>query len=298
MEAIDELSALVARHAPEDGVHATPLPGVFLLRRATPTTPLHTLYEPAACIIVQGAKHVMLGDEVYRYDAETHLVVSVDLPMVAHVIEASPERPYLCIQLNLDVSILHDLALAYAGAPLPEPSRGVHLSPTTPDLLDAVARLVRLLDRPQDIVALAPLVRREIHYRLLTGDQAGAVRHVAAAEGRLAQVGRAIAWIKGNYARPFRIETVAREARMSASALHQHFKAVTALSPLQYQKQVRLQEARRLMLAQGRDAQAAGFEVGYDSPSQFSREYARLFGAPPAADAARLRASGEAALVA
>lgn len=298
MQTIDELSALVARHAPEDGVHATPLPGVFLLRRATPTEPLHTLYEPAACIIVQGAKTVMLGEDTYRYDAETHLVVSVDLPMVAHVVEASPERPYLCVQLNLDVGVLHELALAHDGAPLPEATRGLQLSPTTPELLDGLARLLRLLDRPQDIAALAPLIRREIHYRLLTGDLAGAVRHVAAAESRLAQVGRAIAWIKGNYARRFRIETVAREARMSPSALHQHFKAVTALSPLQYQKQIRLQEARRLMLAQGRDAQAAGFEVGYESPSQFSREYARLFGAPPAADAARLRASGEAALVA
>jgi AraC-like DNA-binding protein len=298
METIETLSALVARYAATDGIHATPLPGVFLLRSSNQTTPLHTLYEPSACIIVQGAKHVMLGEEVYRYDAETHLVVSVDLPLVAHVVEASPAQPYLCVQLHLDVGLLHDLALAYEGGPLPEPSRGLQLSPTTPELVDAVGRLIRLMERPQDIAALAPLIRREIHYRLLTGDLAGAVRHVAAAESRLAQVGRAIAWIKHNFAQPFRMETVAREARMSPSALHHHFKAVTALSPLQYQKHIRLQEARRLMLAHGRDAQAAGFEVGYESPSQFSREYARLFGAPPAADAARLRASGEAALVA
>lgn len=294
MDQLIELSEMVVRHAREDGMHATPMPGVFLLRSSTTTEPLHTLHEPAACIIVQGAKQVMLGAEAYRYDPATHLVISVDLPITGQVIEASADRPYLCVRVDLDVGLLNDLVLDGVAEPAAEPARGLHLSPTTPELLDALARLLRLLDRPRDLPALSPLIQREIHYRLLTGDQAGAVRHIAAAEGKLAQISRAIAWIKANYARPFSVETVAREARMSPSAFHQHFKAVTAMSPLNYQKRIRLQEARRLMVGQASDAQAAAFQVGYESPSQFSREYARLFGASPAADAARLRASGQA----
>jgi AraC-like DNA-binding protein len=298
METIDALSELVARHAPGDGIHETGLPGVVLLRAGAPTDAILTVHQPAACIIVQGAKQVMLGDQVYRYDTAKHLVVSVDVPLVGQVVEASPARPYLCIRLDLDLGVLNALVLDEPAAPPAEPSRGVHLSPTTPELIDAAARMLRLLDRPRDAAALAPLIRREIHYRLLTGDHGATVRHIAAGESKLAQVSRAIAWIKANYQRPFSVEAVAREARMSPSAFHQHFKAVTAMSPLQYQKQLRLQAARRLMVGEARDAQAAGFEVGYDSPSQFSREYARLFGAPPAADAARLRASGQAYLVA
>lgn len=289
---MENLASLVIRHAPEDGMYDMPVPGLALIRYGAPTDRVPVLHEPALCMIVQGAKVVMLADEVYRYDTESHLVVSVDLPLAGQVVEAAPERPYLCVRIDLEPGLLNELMLQQPPSPRAESARGLHLSRNTPELTDAVARLLRLLDRPRDIGVLAPLIRREIHYWLLTGDQAGIVRQIGAPDSRLSQVTRAIAWIRENFDRPFRIEAVARAAGMSASALHQHFKAVTAMSPLQYQKQIRLQEARRLMLGEAVDAQAAGFQVGYESPSQFSREYARLFGAPPARDAARLRASG------
>ncbi|WP_309088809.1 AraC family transcriptional regulator [Phenylobacterium sp.] len=289
---MENLASLVIRHAPEDGMYDMPVPGLALIRYGAPTDRVPVLHEAALCMIVQGAKVVMLADEVYRYDTESHLVVSVDLPLAGQVVEAAPERPYLCVRIDLEPGLLNELMLQQPPSPRAESARGLHLSRNTPELTDAVARLLRLLDRPRDIGVLAPLIRREIHYWLLTGDQAGIVRQIGAPDSRLSQVTRAIAWIRENFDRPFRIEAVARAAGMSASALHQHFKAVTAMSPLQYQKQIRLQEARRLMLGEAVDAQAAGFQVGYESPSQFSREYARLFGAPPARDAARLRASG------
>lgn len=287
---MDLLAALAARHAPADGVRETPVPGLALIRYDGPTDRVPTLYRPAVCLIAQGAKVAMLGDEVYRYDPASHLVISVDLPLTGQVVEASPERPYLCIRVDLEPALLSELMLQQPPAPGAESARGLHLSRTTPELVDATTRLVGLLDRLRDAPVLAPLIRREIHYHLLTGDQAGIVRQIGAPDSRLSQINRAISWIRDNFDRPFSIEAVTRAAGMSPSALHHHFRTVTAMSPLQYQKQLRLQEARRLMLGEARDAQAAGFEVGYESPSQFSREYARLFGAPPARDAARLRA--------
>ena len=294
---MDHLAALIARHAPGDGMFDTAVPGMALIRQGQPTERIPVLHQPAVCIIAQGAKVVMLGDETYRYDAASHLVVSVDLPLTGQVTEASTERPYLCLRIDLEPAVLIDLMAARPPAPGGEGSRGVHLSRTTPELADAAVRMVRLLDNPGHAAVLAPLIRREIHYWLLTGDQAGVVRQIGAPDSRLSHVTRAIAWIRDNYDRPFSIEALAREVGMSPSALHQHFKAVTAMSPLQYQKQIRLQEARRLMLSEACDAQGAGFQVGYDSPSQFSREYVRLFGAPPARDAARLRVEGMPAAV-
>ncbi|MBP2231762.1 AraC-like DNA-binding protein [Azospirillum agricola] len=249
-----------------------------------------------------GRKQVMLGERVLFYDAAEYLVVSVDLPVVGQVVEASPERPYLCLRLDLDPAMLGALMMEAGldgrdGGGLPAGDReaeappGLSLSPVTPELLDAAARLLRLLDAPRDAPVLAPLAEREILYRLLTGAQAAKLRQIAVADSRLQQVNRAIAWIKRNYAAPFSIDAVTAEARMSRSALHQHFKAVTAMSPLQYQKQLRLQEARRQILGRTADAATAGFNVGYDSPSQFSREYRRLFGEPPMRDAARLHAA-------
>ncbi|MFN3538058.1 MAG: AraC family transcriptional regulator N-terminal domain-containing protein [Brevundimonas sp.] len=289
---MEPLASLISRHTPGDGMFDTTVPGMALIRQARPTERIPVLHQPAVCIIAQGAKVVMLGDETYRYDAASHLVVSVDLPLTGQVTEASPERPYLCLRIDLEPALLMALMTERPPAPGGEGSRGVHLSQTTPELADAAARMVQLLDAPEHAATLAPLIRREIHYWLLTGDQAGVVRQIGAPDSRLSHVARAIAWIRDNYDRPFSIASVAREAGMSPSALHQHFKAVTAMSPLQYQKQIRLQEARRLMLSEACDAQGAGFQVGYDSPSQFSREYVRLFGAPPARDAARLRSAG------
>lgn len=295
MSSSHDLAGLIAQFAPVDGMHETALPRVVLLRMSRPTEPLPDLHKPAVCIVVQGAKQVMVGQEVFTYDPAKHLVVSVDVPIVSHVTEASADKPYLCLRLDLDPVAIAALLLETGQAsPPPAVGAGVGLGATTPEVLDAAARLVRLLGNPDDAPFLAPLAEREILYRLLQGELGGRLREIASPDSRLAQVNRAISWIKLNFDRPFSMETLATEARMSASALHEHFKAITALSPLQYQKQLRLQQARRLILAGGLDAASAGHQVGYESPSQFSREYARLFGAPPMRDAARLRASPDA----
>jgi len=285
-----DLAQLIERYAKADGVHATSIPRVFLIRSTRPTKPLHALHEPAVCIVAQGRKRVILGDTVFVYDRDKYLVVSVDVPVVGQVIEATAEVPYLCLRLDLDLATLATLLLDVgAAADSSTPAPALSLSSVTPELVDAVIRLLRLLDSPRDIPVLAPLAEREILFRLLRGDQTAKLREIALADSKLQQINRAIGWIKQNYREPFRIEDLASEARMSASALHSHFKSVTAMSPLQYQKQLRLQEARRLLLQGACDAATASHSVGYSSPSQFSREYRRLFGLPPQQDIARLK---------
>jgi AraC-like DNA-binding protein len=291
-----ELAGLIRRNIGADGMRATAIPRLFLIRSSQPTEPMPTVYDPALCIVAQGRKQVMLADEIYVYGPEQFLVVSVDLPLVGQVIEATPAEPYLCLKFILDPGQLSALMMELGqGAPRNQRSEqlrlGLSISPLAPPLLDAVARLARLLEAPNDIPILAPLAEREILYRLLTGPYGDRLRQIATADQRLVAVNRAINWLKQNYAAPFRIETVAREARLSPSALHHSFKSVTAMSPLQYQKQLRLQEARRLMLGHAMDAATASHHVGYESPSQFSREYSRLFGAPPSRDIARLKES-------
>ncbi len=298
MDRATELAGLIERNTGADGVHRTAIANLALVRSSRVTEPIHALYKPALCVVAQGRKQTQLGERVYVYDAAKYLVFSVDLPLVGQVIEASPERPYLCLQLDIDAAMLSALLLDSDddGAKPPASPAGdlaLSVSPVTPDLLDAVIRLVRMLETPRDIAMLAPLAEREILYRALHGEHGARLRQIATADSRLQQISRAIGWIKAHYADPFSIEAVAKAARMSPSALHQHFKAVTAMSPLQFQKQIRLQEARRLLLAQSFDAATAGHNVGYESPSQFSREYSRLFGAPPARDIARLRAASE-----
>ena len=291
-----ELASLIGRNVEVDGMHATTIPRLFLMRASQLTEPLPAVYEPALCIVAQGRKQVMLADKVYFYGPEQCLVVSVDLPAVGQVIEATPAKPYLCMRLDLDPGQLSALMMEL-GQGVRRNQRaerlrlGLSISPIDPPLLDAVVRLARLLETPKDIPILAQLIEREILYRLLSGEYGERLRQIGLADSRLVSVNRAISWLKRNYAEPFRIETIAREARLSPSALHHSFKSVTAMSPLQYQKQLRLQEARRLMLGQAVDAATAGYQVGYESPSQFSREYSRLFGAPPSRDIARLKES-------
>jgi AraC-like DNA-binding protein len=299
MHQIDALAALIERYADGDGVHETPIPRMALFRASQPTQPIHGVQEPSLCLIAQGRKQVMLGEQVYLYDASSCLIVSVDVPVVGQVIEATPDAPYLCLRLDLDAQALASLMLELPAAPAAPPvggALGIGVSAVTPALVGAACRLLALLEEPGDIGVIAPLVEREILYRLLTGPHGPRLRRIAMAESRLPQVNRAISWIKRHYDRPFSIERLADEAGMSPSALHLHFRAVTAMSPLQYQKQIRLQQARQRILAEGMDAAAAGFSVGYESPSQFSREYARLFGAPPLRDVARLRALPQTAL--
>ncbi len=289
-----KLASLIERNLDADGFSATAIPRLFLIRSSHPTEPLPELHEPALCIVAQGRKQMMLADELYLYGPGHCLVVSVDLPVVGQVIEATPATPYLCLGLDLDPGQLSALMLETGmgnshNRQTGPPGPGLSVNPVEPALLDATMRLVRLLESPKDIAVLAPLIEREILYRLLSGQYCASLRQIALADNRLLSLNRAISWLKRNYALPFRIETLAREARMSASALQHHFKSVTAMSPLQYQKQLRLPEARRLMLGQALDAATASHCVGYESPSQFSREYSRLFGAPPSRDIARLK---------
>jgi AraC-like DNA-binding protein len=288
----DELATLIARYATSDGIHATAIPRVFLIRASRPTEPIHALQQPAVCIVAQGRKQVMLGEGVYVYDRTQYLVASVDLPIIGQVLEADAGTPYLCLRLDLDPAMLGALMMDF-GLGLTDsaqPAPGLFLSSVTPELRDASIRLLRLLSTPRDIAALAPLAEREILYRLLMSEHASKLHQVAHADSKLQQINRAIGWIRRNFAAPFSIDAVAAEARMSPSALHHHFKAVTAMSPLQYQKQLRLQEARRLIFSHALDAATAGHNVGYESPSQFSREYSRMFGAPPVRDIAKLKA--------
>ncbi|MBW9065420.1 AraC family transcriptional regulator [Rhizobium herbae] len=291
---IENLAALMDKHTHQDGVLPTAIPRVFLIRASHPTTPLHVLHAPAVCIIAQGEKQVMLADRIYRYDRSRYLTVSVDLPVVGQIISATAERPYLCFRIDLDPMLLSEIMIAAGHMENEErgaATSGLFLNDATPDLIEAAIRLIRLLDSPRDIAMLSPLIERELLYRLLVGPQGGQLRQIAYGESRLRQVNAAIGWIRRNFDKPLRIEDMAEQARMSTSSFHQHFKDVTAMSPLQYQKQLRLQEARRLILGQALDAATAAHTVGYESPSQFSREYARLFGAPPLRDIARLKAS-------
>jgi AraC-like DNA-binding protein len=296
MEQLREMVDLIARHTPEDGVSSSPIQRLDLIRSSRPTEPMPTVYQPSLCLVAQGRKQAVLADRVFVYEPARYLIVGVDLPIMGHVVEASPERPYLCLRFGFDPVALGQLVLE-APAAVPAdgalPALGLTLCDAGPALLDAAVRLLRLLDDPGGAPVLAPLAERELLYRLLTGPYGATMRQIATGRSRTARVARAVAWIRRHFTTPFSVEHLAAEAGMSPSSLHAHFKAVTAMSPLQFQKQLRLQEARRLMLAEALDAATAGFRVGYDSPSQFSREYRRLFGAPPQRDVNRLRASPE-----
>jgi AraC-like DNA-binding protein len=289
MDKMAELAKIITRHAPATGMYGTEVRCLSLYRADQPTLPIPSVYEASLCLIAQGAKRVSLAEQSFVYDAARYLIVSVDLPLTGHIIEARPDAPYLCCKIDLDLSALADLVIGVGGASRAAPTPVLAVYPSDPDLVDAACRLVRLLEDPASIKALAPLIEREILYRLLTGPHGQTLRHVAAADSRLNQVSRAVAQIRESFREQLRVRDVAAAAGMSESSLHEHFKAVTRMTPLEYQKQLRLQEARRLMLVEGASAGAAGFSVGYESPSQFSREYRRLFGAPPRQDVGRLQ---------
>jgi len=290
-DTLEGLRRCIARLTEQGELHTTAIPGLGLYRRTEPSEPVTGLYEPSICLVAQGAKRVQLGDDTYVYDAQHYLITSVHLPTMVQVIEASHEKPYLGLRLTFD---MREVAQLMADSQLPPPktqqsSRGMATGAVTPELVDAFVRLIALLDTESDIPILAPVIQREIVYRLLTGDQGARLRQIAAAGSQSQQIARAIEWLKGNFARPLRIDDLAEKARMSPSTFHHHFRSMTALSPIQFQKQLRLQEARRLMLSDRLDAATAAFQVGYESPSQFSREYSRLFGAPPLRDVNQLR---------
>ena len=286
----EELVERLSRAIREDG-RVEPMKGLHLHRASSPTGPVHGVTEPSFCIIAQGSKEIHLGEECYRYDPAHYLLVTVELPVVGHLIEASRERPYLSVRLALDPALVGSVLVEAGHVPQRGSTdmRAINVSPLDAGLLDATVRLVRLLDTPQEARVLAPLITREIVFRLLMGEQSLRLRHMAALGGYTTRIARAVERIRNNFDKPLRIDGLARELAMSTSGFHHQFKAVTAMTPLQFQKQIRLQEARRLMLGEDLDAASAGYHVGYEDPAHFNREYKRLFGMPPMRDVERLR---------
>ena len=268
-------------------MRTTAIPRLALGVVEQPSRPMQALYEPMICLVLQGAKQVMIGDAVLRYDPACNFIASLELPVSGCVIKATPGRPYIGAALAIDRAVLADLLSTMPPSPEGD-TTGFAVTPVTADLLDAWAQFLALFDTPQDIPVLAPLRERELLYRLLRGPQGGVLRQIAREDSRLSRVRRAIHWIQAHFDQAMRVERLAELAGMSVPSVHRHFKAATAMSPLQYQKTLRLQAARRMLVASN-DAGRAAYSVGYESASQFSREYARMFGAPPLRDAERLR---------
>jgi AraC-like DNA-binding protein len=292
VEKCKELAALVDRHTDGQGsgAHPTAIDPLFFIRESAPTTAVPIISEPLLAIMVQGEKEVFLNEETYRYGVGQYLVVSVDLPLSGGAIKATPDQPYLGFKLNLDPAQLCDIMVqTNPGISKPGSVSGWFISDAEPSLIDCAIRLTQLLDTPQDIPFLAPMIIREIYYRLLLGEQGEAVRQVATAGSTMQRIAEVIKRIRADFTKPLRVEDLAEQAHMSPSSFHRKFKEVTSMSPLQYQKRLRLLEARYQMLSENADATYTAYQVGYESPSQFSREYSRMFGAPPMKDIERLR---------
>ena len=291
MRTMTPLAVLIDEVCPREGSHATGIEGLFVTRYSTTEVPRNSLYQAVFCVVAQGAKSTLLNDQRFRYDPNKYLLVSLDLPLVGQIEEASRSKPFLGLSLVLDfdeiASLMRESDLPHETAPPLRP--GLMIGSMDDDLLDAVVRLTALLGKPYQVSVLAPLVKREIFYKLLLSEQGGLLRRMVADSGKVKRVASGLAWLRRNAARPIRMEELAREMRMSPSAMHSWFRAVTSMSPLQYQKQLRLQEARRMLLSDALDAATVSRRVGYESASQFSREYRRFFGAPPMQDIERLR---------
>jgi AraC-like DNA-binding protein len=269
----------------------TPIPELLFFRRETPSDPCTCLIEPSIVLVVQGEKQMLLGDETYTYNTNHFLITSLDLPASSQVIAASKNEPCLGLVLKLDLRIMAE-HIAQGSLPPPRSryiDTGMGIGAITLPILEPFKRLLDLLDDPNAITVLAPLIQREIHYRLLMSDQAPRLWQIAAVGSQTHRIAKAIDWLKVNYALPLRIDELADRVQMSTSSLHHHFRKLTAMSPLQYQKSLRMNEARRLMLNENMDAATSAFRVGYESPSQFSREYSRLFGASPKRDIEEMR---------
>ena len=286
----EELVARLTRLLPDEG-YAEPWPGLVLGRADAATDLVHGVSVPAFCVIAQGSKEILLGDQTYHYDPAHYLITTAALPIAGRVTAASPERPSLSLNLRLDPALVGTVIIeaGHVGSRGQSTVPAIDVSPLEAGLLDATVRLIRLLDNPDEARILVPMVTREIVYRLLKGAQGGRLGQVVALGGQPHRIARAIARLQQDLSRPLRVEDLAGELGMSVSGFHYHFKAVTAMSPVRFQRQLRLQEARRLMLGEGVDAATAGRRVGYDDPAYFSREYKRLFGAPPLRHVGQLR---------
>lgn len=281
--ALQKLQQIITRHTPNTGTCQTSIPLLSIVRAEEVSEPLITVYKPSICIVVQGAKTAMLADEMYRYDPHSFLITSVDLPIMGRISEASSDTPYLGLKLSFDTDVILDVVrmMDYPVPPTVETSQGITVNTMSSPILDTVVRLLQLLDHPEDIAVLSPLIIRELVYRILQSEQGHVLYPFAVTDSYSSRIAATIQVIKREYNKPLEMEQLARDAHLSSSAFHKHFKRITTMSPLQYQKTIRLQEAQRLMLTEAMQAADAAFMVGYESPSQFSREYARLYGKPP-----------------
>jgi AraC-like DNA-binding protein len=291
----EELVERIAQAVPENA-NLQPLPGLHLHRHASSVGPVHGVTIPSFCVIAQGSKEVLLGDTRYRYDPFHYLLATIGLPSISQILEASQEKPYLSLRLELPPALVGSVMVesGHDSPPRHADARAIDVSPLDANLLDAVVRLVRLLDSPAEAPILMPLITREIIYRLLTGAQGSRLRHLAIQGGYTPDIARAVERLRHDFDQPLRIEQLASDLGMSVSGFHHHFKAVTSMSPLQFQKQLRLLEARRLMLGEDLDAASAAYRVGYNDASHFNREYKSVFGIPPMRDVQRLREAASA----
>ncbi|EKB3552042.1 AraC family transcriptional regulator [Vibrio parahaemolyticus] len=289
--ATQKLAKLIDRWTGDANQYDTPISGLRFSRWTTPTPPTSYTHNPSICLIAQGRKRVLLGEESFIYDANHFLISSIDLPIIANIIEASEEQPYLGLIMELDLTeisqLIVDGELAFIQSK--EAQKGIAVGELSESLLDAFVRLAELLDEGQNIKILAPIIKREIFYRLLMSEQGTRLHQIVTAGSHSHQIAKAIDWLKNNFVKPLSVGDLASYTGMSKSSFYTHFRSMTSMTPLQFQKKLRLSEARRLMLTENLDAMAATFKVGYESPSQFSREYSRLFGAPPSKDIKSLR---------
>ncbi len=286
-----ELARAIAAHTVAEGDNRTEVPGLHLYRRSHPSPCGSATYEPSLVVFVQGQKRINLGKASHLCDESSFVLTSVELPVVSQIVAASPQKPMLGLVLQLDMLEVRRILSEeeFSSASQPQDARGMAIGTTFPQLLDACLRLIALLDTPRDIPFLSPLIQREMIYRLLLSPQGTHLRAIATLGEQSHRTAKAVAWLRDNYAKPLRVDELAEVARMGVSTLHHHFRTLTAMSPLQYQKHLRLHVARERMLHQGLDAASAAFEVGYESASQFSREYSRFFGQPPMRDVKTLR---------
>ncbi|HHF3065307.1 TPA: AraC family transcriptional regulator N-terminal domain-containing protein [Vibrio diabolicus] len=291
--AIEKLAKHIEKWANGANQYDTEIPGLRFSRWATPTPPTSYTHNPSICLIAQGRKRVLLGEDSFVYDANHFLISSVDLPIIANIIEASEDKPYLGVIMELDLTeisqLIVDSELTFNQSK--EAQKGIAVGELSEPLLDAFLRLIELLDEGQSIKILAPIIKREIFYRLLITEQGARLNQIVTAGSHSHQIAKAIDWLKNNFVKPLSVSELAAYSGMSKSAFYTHFRSMTSMTPLQFQKKLRLSEARRLMLTENLDAMATTFKVGYESPSQFSREYSRLFGAPPSKDIKSLRES-------
>jgi AraC-like DNA-binding protein len=284
----------VEAYAGPTGLAQTPIPGLTTIRSTTPSGLVHAISKPLVCLVLQGRKHVAMGTQNFAFGADDSLLITADVPTVSQIIEASADKPYLSLVLELDLTVIADLTVEMKAIPAAAGSQ-VRVDPTDSEVADAALRLMRLLDRPSSVPMLHTQLVRELHYWLLAGKHGPAIRRLGLPEGHAQRLTHAVSVLRAEFAKPMTVDKLAAIAGMSPSSFHQHFRAMTSLSPLQFQKQLRLIEARRLMISEGKSANSAAFAVGYESASQFTREYGRMFGLPPVRDSEAMRSWAESA---